>query len=139
MARPMRLALCAAALLAACAPAPMVAPGTPGVCTSGTCFAEIDVQNCATGDLRAKPDTLIVKAPNTIQWTINTAGFKFPANNGIVVQGPGFGNPQVTGNGKKFLLFDDHSAIGTFKYTVNLVKESDGAACAPKDPFINNQ
>ena len=138
MARPMRLAPCAAALLAACSITPTVAPGTPGVCTSGTCFAAVDVQDCATGAISVTPDTLVVTAPNSIQWTINTAGFKFPAN-GIVVQGTGFRNPQVTGNGKKFLLFDDHSAIGTFKYTVNLEPDSGGTACAPKDPFISNQ
>jgi hypothetical protein len=134
----MRLALCAAALLAACSITPTVAPGTPGVCTGGTCFAVIDVRNCATGDMSVTPDTLVVTAPNNIQWTLNTAGFKFPAN-GIVVQGTGFGNPTVTGNGKKFMLFDDHSALGKFKYTVNLVSDPGGTACAPYDPFISNQ
>jgi hypothetical protein len=114
-----------------------VAPGAPGVCTGGTCFAVIDVRNCAAGDMSVTPDTLVVTAPNSIQWTLNTAGLKFPAN-GIVVQGTGFGNPTVTGNGKKFVLFDDHSALGTFKYTVNLVRD-DGTACAPYDPFISNQ
>ena len=60
MARLMRLAPCAAALLAACSITPTVAPGTPGVCTSVTCFAAVDVQDCATGAISVTPDTLVV-------------------------------------------------------------------------------
>ena len=125
-----------AALLAACSPRG-VQPAPP--CTGGVCKASVEVQTCDDGKLSVAPDPIPVPAPNNIEWTITTPGFKF-ALNGIVVAGAGFTNPHVTGNGRKFIVHDDHSDLRPdIKYAVRGVRDSDGVACSPYDPFIKNE
>jgi len=131
-----------ALLLAACSEPAMHADAVD-VCNGGTCKATVEVQSCEDGKLLVHPDPIPVPAPNNIEWTISTGDFKFPEN-GIVVDGSGFTDPQVTGNGKKFTVHDDHTDKGSWilhriKYTVRVVRELDGVACAPNDPFIKNQ
>ncbi len=108
-------------------------------CNAGVCKASVTVQACASGTLAVTPDPIPVPAPNNIQWTIDTAGYRF-AQNGIVVAGSGFKpSPGATGNGKKFIVHDDHTdKRPNIKYTIRVVKD-DGTACAAFDPFINNQ
>ena len=85
------------------------------------------------------PDPIPVREPNNIEWTIATSGFRFPEN-GIVIRGSGFTNAHVTGNGKKFIVHDDHTDMRRdIKYTVRVVRESDGFACNPFDPHISNE
>ncbi len=108
-------------------------------CNSGVCKAEVKVQSCEKGTMSVNPDPIAVPAPNNIEWTISTAGYTFPAN-GIVIEGSGFSpRPGVTGNGKKFKVHDDHTdKRPNIKYAVRVTRQSDGVACAPFDPFINN-
>ena len=125
-----------AALLAACSPRG-VQPQAP--CNGGVCMASVEVQACDDGTLRVVPDPIPVPAPNNIEWTIVTPGYKF-TQNGIVVAGTGFTNPHVTGNGRKFIVHDDHTDLRPdIKYAVRVVRDSDGVACKPYDPFIKNE
>ena len=137
MALPVRLPLSlSSALLTACA---MHGFPLQTECTNGICKATVAVQSCDTGKLTVVPEPITVPAPNNIEWTISTADYKFPPN-GIVVDGNGFTDPHVTGSGKKFMVHDDWSdKSDKIKYTVRVVRESDGRACAPYDPFIKNQ
>ena len=127
------LSATAALFAAACAetPASFRSP-----CTSGVCKAWVTVVDCAQGHLPVNPDPIRVPGTNNIEWTIDTDGYKFPAN-GIVVSDPGFTGGHVTGNGKKFIL-NDAARVGYYKYTVTVVRESDGVTCKPYDPFIHN-
>jgi phage baseplate assembly protein gpV len=109
------------------------------VCNSGVCKATVAVQSCEGGGLTVDPDTIPVSQPNNIEWTISTAGYSFPSN-GIVINGTGFTNPHVTGNGKKFMVHDDHTDMRPdIKYAVRVVRVSDGVNCAAFDPYIKNQ
>ena len=128
---------CCSLLIAACAGSgPTITRAQP--CNHGVCKAEVTVQWCWAGMLSVDPDTIHVPGPNNIEWTIKTAGFSF-TNNGIVINGSGFTpRPGVTGNGKKFIVHDDHSQKGLIKYAVRVVRDSDGAVCKPLDPMISN-
>lgn len=108
-------------------------------CTAGVCKATVTVQSCAKGTMSVNPDPIAVPAPNNIEWTLATEGYVFPAN-GIVIKGSGFSpQPGVTGSGKKFIVHDDHTdRRPDIKYVVRVTRQSDGAECAPFDPFINN-
>jgi hypothetical protein len=122
------------ALLASCSQRNLQAP-----CNAGVCKADVELQSCADGTLSVSPDPILVPAPNNIEWTITTPGYRF-APNGIVIDGTGFGNFQLTGNGKKFIVHDDHTdRRPKIKYAVRVVRESDGLACAPYDPYIKNE
>ena len=125
-------ALTAVLLTAACAPTPQSFKST---CNGGVCKAWITVVDCDKGYLPVNPDPIRVPETNNIEWTIDTDGYKFPAN-GIVVDGGGFTGGHVTGNGKKFVLHDPYRP-GYYKYTVNIVRDN-GTACKPYDPFIHN-
>jgi hypothetical protein len=79
-----------------------------------------------------------------IRWTIDTDGFEFDGDNGIVFK-PGVDWKKefdsLKGNKNKFKL-QDKNHLGTpaprdYPYTVNIVKKG-GAACASKDPTIIN-
>lgn len=108
-------------------------------CNAGVCKAEVKVQSCEKGAMTVTPDPITVPAPNNIEWTIATPGYTFPKD-GIVIDGKGFTpKPGATGNGKKFIVHDDHTDKRKgIKYVVRVTKTSDGVACAPYDPFINN-
>lgn len=108
-------------------------------CNQGVCKAQVTVQSCEKGTMAVNPDPIRVPAPNNIEWTITTAGYNFPAN-GIVIEGKGFSpRPGVTGNGKVFIVHDDHTdKRDKIKYVVRVTRQSDGVACAPFDPFISN-
>ncbi len=110
-----------------------------GPCNDGVCKAKVTVLSCEKGALPVTPDPIPVRAPNNIEWTIVTEGYEFPEN-GIVVDGKGFkNNPGATGNGKKFIVHDDHSDKRIdIKYVVRVTRKSDGKACEPYDPFISN-
>ena len=89
--------------------------------------------------MSVNPDPIAVSEPNNIEWLIATDGYSF-AKDGIAINGSGFiTRPGVTGNGKKFIVHNDHSQMGLIKYAVRLVRDSDGVACAPYDPLINNR
>ena len=136
MAHPVKFSLSiATALLAAtCLQAAQAQP-----CNAGVCKATVAVQSCDGGTMTVAPDPIPVPAPNNIEWTISTPGYKFPQN-GILINGTGFTNPHVTGNGKKFTVHDDHKDMRPdIKYAVRVVRESDGRECAPYDPYIKNQ
>jgi hypothetical protein len=130
---------CCSLLIGGCAGSmPTIAGAQP--CTQGVCKAEVTVQWCWAGMLSVSPDPIRVPAPNNIEWTMKTEGFSF-TNNGIVINGSGFTpRPGVTGNGKKFIVHDDHSDIRpNIKYAIRVVRDSDGAVCRPLDPMISNE
>lgn len=131
------LAGCLGLLAGACAGPGLGTGASP--CNQGVCKAEVTVQSCEKGEMTVVPDPIDVYAPNNIQWTITTPGYSFTAD-GIVISGKGFkADPGVTGNGKKFIVHDDHTdRRKDIKYVVRVKRESGGAACAPYDPFINN-
>lgn len=134
------------ALVATCCSLSIAACGTLGSeragaqpCNQGVCKVDVTVQWCWAGWITVDPDPIRVPAPNNIEWTIKTNGFSF-TNDGIVINGSGFApRPGVTGNGKKFIVHDDHSQLGMIKYAVRVVRDSDGAVCKPLDPMINNE
>ena len=115
------------------------AGGMAAPCNAGVCKAVVTVQSCEKGTMSVAPDPIPVPAPNNIEWTISTAGYVF-TKDGIVVNGKGFTpKPGVTGNGKKFIVHDDHTDKRKgIKYVVRVTRQSDGFACAPYDPYINN-
>ncbi len=131
---------CVSLLVAGCSsPAAIRPAATP--CNGGVCQAKVTVSWCWAGWISVDPDPIPVPSPNNIEWTFDTDGFSFPQN-GIVIDPPATGfspNPGVSGNGKKFTVHDAHSTTGMVKYTVRVVRDSDGAECRAKDPLINNQ
>lgn len=110
-----------------------------GPCNAGVCKAEVTVQSCEQGKMTVVPDPIDVHEPNNIEWTISTPGYVFTTD-GIVISGTGFkANPGVTGNGKKYIVHDNLTdRPRKIKYVVRVKRESGGSACAPYDPFINN-
>ena len=134
-----RGALWGLVLVGGCCALPAGEHRDSGHCTQGVCKAEVTVQSCETGAMSVMPEPIPVPEPNNIEWTIKTPGYSFPEN-GIVIAGTGFEpRPGVNGNGRKFTVHDDHTdRRPRIKYTVNLTRQSDGVACAPFDPFINN-
>ena len=137
MGHPARLCVSLSALvLVACAGGSADLKDRP--CNDGICKLEVTVESCEKGTLAVDPDFLVVKAPNNLEWTIATAGYKFGAD-GIVVPGPSFSASSVTPNGKKFKIHDSHSQMGDFKYVVTVIRESDLFTCKPLDPVISNQ
>lgn len=133
------LALAAAVLTVSCAQQqPFTLEGfRSAVCTGGVCKAWVTVIDCNAGQLPVTPDPIPVPGTNNIEWTIDTPGYLFPQN-GIEIQGPGFTNAHVTGNGRKFVVHDE-AGPGSYKYTVRLIRESDNARCRESDPFILNR
>jgi len=132
---------CCSLLIAACAgPGPTQAGAQP--CNAGVCKAEVTVQSCEAGKMSVLPDPIPVSEPNNIEWTFSnsTPGYRFPQD-GIAINGSGFTlRPGVNGNGSKFTVHDDHTDMRpNIKYTVRVVRDSDGVACAPYDPYINNR
>ena len=139
-----RLVLIAGGLLAAGCAAPGPARdiktlATP--CNQGICKAKVTVVDCSKGYLPVTDDPIDVpdsqSGSQNILWTIDTPGYKF-APDGIVAASPGFTGGLVPGPGKMFLL-TDAASLGFHKYTVNIIRESDGAHCKPNDPFILNR
>lgn len=108
-------------------------------CNHGVCKVVVTVQSCANGKMSVNHDPIPVPAPNNIEWTIEGEEYAFPQD-GIVIEGKGFTNrPGSTGNGKKFIVHDDHTdKRPDIKYTIRLTKGPGGSACAPYDPFISN-
>lgn len=105
-------------------------------CTAGVCKAQVTVIDCERGQLAVTPDPIDVDAPNNMEWTIVTPGYKFDASRGIVVAGPGFTPRGASGN--KFIVHNAHERNGYFKYAINAVRDG-GGACAAYDPYINNR
>jgi hypothetical protein len=126
---------CCSLLIAGCA-----GPGRQHVgvdpCNPGECKATVKVENCAIADI----PKIRVWSSRNIEWTIETAGYRFPED-GIVIDGTGFRkNPGVNGNGRKFTVLDEYTDVGRdIKYTVRVVRDSNGAACPPLDPMISNE
>jgi hypothetical protein len=139
-----RLVLFAGVLLAAGCAAPDAARdmkpfATP--CNHGICKAKVTVVDCAKGYLPVTDDPIEVadsqSGSQNILWTIDTPGYRFPTD-GIVFASPGFTGGLVPGPGKMFLL-TDAASLGFHKYTVTVIRESDGTRCKPNDPFILNR
>lgn len=120
-------------------PPAMAALATP--CNQGICQAKVTVVDCLNGYLPVTDDPIEVPDSQTgsqsILWRIDTPGYRFPSD-GIVVASPGFTGGLVPGPGKMFLL-KDAASLGFHKYTVTVIRESDGARCKPNDPFILNR
>ncbi len=136
------------ASLAACAPMErrIFSPGPPTPCdNSGECQLYVEVMYCGPGGLRITPEHIGVEEAKKIQWRIVTPAYIFPpdgdvASDGIVVNGSGFSRrPGVSGDGKKFVLHDDHSDRGRpIKYSVHVLNQ-DRSECTRYDPYISNQ
>jgi hypothetical protein len=84
------------------------------------------------------PDPIPVPGANNIEWSISNSDYIF-AGNGITSNDPDITGGHVTGSGKKFIVHDRHTHLGSIKYAVHLLTDPGGVACAPHDPFINNQ
>lgn len=106
-------------------------------CNKGICKVTVTVSACSAGTYSVSHDPISVPAPNNIEWTLVTDGYKF-GKDSIVINGPGFSDrPGVNGNGKKYTVHDDHSVKGTFKYSIKVYTDS-GTACKLWDPRISN-
>lgn len=129
-------------LLSACASmreGPEIARG----CSPGNCNVSVTVVNCV---VTVSPEPIKQPEPKNIKWTIDSPGFKFPPSGGppsegILITGYGFTlNPGVNGNQTQFKVHDDRTdKRPRIKYLVQVIREADGQACPPHDPFINNQ
>ena len=114
-----------------------LAPKSP--CNQGVCKVTVTVQACQANGATATPDPVPVPAENNIEWTIATDGYLF-TETGIAVQGTGFSNPGVTGNGKKFTIHDDYTdRRPNIKYSIEVHPTNSAAPCPKTDPFINNE
>jgi hypothetical protein len=119
-----------------------ITPSTPKapVCTQGICKIDVAVVDCVNGPVTANPDKFPVTAPNNIEWTVVTNGYKFTVA-GIHFQDPSQfpDTPGSTGGGKKWKVKDNYTAKGDFKYGVKVYRESDNVECKLNDPLISNQ
>jgi hypothetical protein len=107
-------------------------------CNNGICKVDVTVSDCSAGTYSVSHDPIPVPAPNNIEWTLITNGYKF-GKDSIVINGQGFTDrPGVNGNGKKYTVHDDHSVKGTFKYSIKVYTDS-GSACKLWDPRIVNE
>ena len=130
-------------LLAGGCAAPPMRTMDAAPCNHGVCKAEVSVWNCSKGYITVKDDPIEIpnsqSLPKNIEWTIVTDDYKFVADGIVVDPGSrGFSGGHVTGNGKKFTLHDGGD-LGIHKYTVKVMRESDGTPCMPKDPYILNR
>jgi hypothetical protein len=74
-----------------------------------------------------------------LQWNIQTAGWTFPQNGIAITPGNGtnqFRDPVIAQNGTRFILWDNNSSPGQFKYTVNV---TNGQQTLSLDPYIVNE
>lgn len=137
------VATCWSLLIAACGSlAARDQVGSSTGCVGAECKVDVNVNNC---DVSAAPPTIYVLPNfNVIKWTIQATdgtGYHFPPD-GITIKSPGSGvtpDPGVTGNGKMFVMHDDHTVPGPIPYNVLVVRDSNGAACPLLDPIIYNQ
>jgi hypothetical protein len=107
-------------------------------CNAGVCKIDVTVQSCENGTLAASPDPVSVKAPNKIEWTLQTGGYKFPAD-GIRIAVDDFDGHSATGDGRKFTVRNRHTKLGDHKYAIKVVRTSDNKACKAWDPYIRNE
>ncbi len=74
-----------------------------------------------------------------LQWNIQTPGWTFPQNGIAITPGNGsdqFRDPVIAQQGTRFILLDNNSSTGQFKYTVNV---TNGSQTLSLDPYIINQ
>jgi hypothetical protein len=72
-----------------------------------------------------------------LQWTIQTPGWTFPQNGISIADGDGeFHDPVMAEQGKRFIVWDNNSSPGQFKYTVNV---TNGRQTLSLDPYIINE
>lgn len=113
-------------LVVGCAPIQRSAPPRP--CDSNQRSATIKIEDAQ--HVTVTPEPIYVCQPGTrITWTIETSGYSFPANRGIV-----FADPQFTcvAQGADIVCTDAKTRPGQFKYTINI----DGARSL--DPTVMN-
>ena len=110
----------------------------PEHCKAGVCNVDVTVQSCEKGIMAAVPDPVSVKASNKIEWTLQTDGYKFPAD-GIKIAVDDYDGHSATGNGRKFAVRDRHTKRGDHKYAIKVVRISDNKTCKVWDPVIRNE
>jgi len=125
--------------------------GSPGVrkerdrCTSPVCKVEVAVADCASGDIRANPETIDISRDFQnvqIHWDLDRfaveTGYTF-TERGIVIREDTdnqFTDPQRVENGRKFIWKDKNNNERTYKYDIAIRRGE--TVCRPKDPFIDN-
>lgn len=118
--------------------------GTRALCQSAVCKVDVAVVDCASGDIRAIPDTIEISKEHRnvqIHWDLDRdaikAGFTF-TDRGIQVRDNDgqITDPQRAEQGRKFLWKNKNDNTKTYKYAIAL--QRDGTACQLKDPFIDN-
>jgi hypothetical protein len=132
-------------LIAACGSAGLANPEASSFagCQGADCRVDVNVNNCVVSPF---PDPIPVPpSNNVIKWTIKATdgtGYHFP-HDGIRIKGPSDSgikpDPGVIGNGKMFVMHDDHTVHGPIPYAVLVVRDSNGVACPLLDPIILNQ
>lgn len=138
------LVLASAFALNGCAQLP-VAPGSRELCRSAVCKVDVAVVDCASGDIRAHPETIEMSREfrnMQIHWDLDrdavAAGFTF-TDRGIQVRDNDgqITDPRRAEQGRKFLWANKNDNTKTYKYAIAL-NDRNGRACALKDPFIAN-
>jgi len=120
------------------------APGTRELCRSATCKVDVAVIDCATGDIRANPETIEISRDFRnvqIHWDLDRsaieAGFTFTDRGIMVRDNDGqITDPQRVEAGRKFLWKDKNDNTKTYKYAIAV--QRGGTPCQLKDPFIAN-
>ena len=108
-------------------------------CTGGLCKIDVTVADCDGVGGVANPDPLPVNGPNNIQWEVVTTGYRFTVVGIRFVDPTQFPGPGSTAGGRKWMVHDDYSSTGDFKYSIRVFRESDNHECKLNDPLISNQ
>lgn len=103
---------------------------------------DVTVTVSPDGDVTCTPDPLVVTARHkTVVFRIATAGWRFAAQQAVVVAKPGVDFPQPSQtlpSGRTATLLDRDLQSGAFAYTVNVYEPSTGRRRSV-DPTIENQ
>jgi hypothetical protein len=104
------------------------------------------IQVFVTLDVRGNPHVTCspygqdVTAPTTLQFTLMTPGWVFPATNAVFLNtppNPNFPDPSVTVDATLVTWQDAFVALGDIAYSVT-VQSAAGTRCTTSDPIIHN-
>ena len=107
-----------------------------GSCNAHECHLKVTVNDCT---ITVNPDPITIGARNVeLHWDIVSSGYTFTASGIVINEDPRneFSGGHLAQQDTKFILNDKNSFPRTYKYTVNVKRDT--TTCPPLDPSIAN-